>query len=250
MENDTIVSTELANQREQQMFTLKSESEASILKLQGDYDILKQRLQLSEQEARHARSELEQATESNFCFDPQHQFMQEDLDSAQLEIIEARSNETQLEAKISSLKEQVAERSASASALGRKIAQGRRESSGSHPTLQTLLEEEKQEAEAEHLFIIGSELVIAGWIPKKVGNRRFTCFGNDNEYFGLVKLSMQQSDAEDDSDEVENQEHNRLSMDTEVPEMPKHAMMISSDEDGMQEFVKDIDKQYSGGEEH
>jgi len=143
--------------------------------------------------------------------------MQEDLDSAQLEIIEARSNETQLEAKISSLKEQVAERSASASALGRKIAQGRRESSGTHPTLQTLLEEEKQEAEGEDLFITGSELVIAGGIPKKVGNRRFTCFGNDNEYFEFVKLSMQQSDAEDDSDEVKNQEHNRLSMDTEVP---------------------------------
>ena len=82
MENDTIVSTELANQREQQMFTLKSESEASVLKLQGGYEILKQRLQLSEQEALHARSELEQATENNFCFDPVHKRLQDDLDSA------------------------------------------------------------------------------------------------------------------------------------------------------------------------
>ena len=122
------------------------------------------------------------------------------------------------------------------SALGRKIAQGRRESSGTHPTLQTLLEEEKQGAEGEHLFITGSGLVIAGGIPKKVGNRRFTCFGNDNEYFELVKLSTQQSDAEDDSDEVKNQEHNRMSMDTEVPKMLKQAMIISSDEDNMQEM--------------
>ena len=35
MEHNTIVSTELANQREQKMFTLKSESEAAMLKLQG-----------------------------------------------------------------------------------------------------------------------------------------------------------------------------------------------------------------------
>ena len=105
--------------------------------------------------------------------------MQEALDSAQLEIIEARSNATQLDANMSSPQEQVAERSASASSLGRKIAHGRRESSGTHPTLQTLLEEKKQEADGEHLFITGSELVI----PKKVGNKRFACCGIDNEYF-------------------------------------------------------------------
>ena len=44
MEHDTIVSTELANQREQQMFTLESESEASMMKLQGEHELLKQRL--------------------------------------------------------------------------------------------------------------------------------------------------------------------------------------------------------------
>ena len=150
MENDIIVSTELANQREQQMFTLKSESEASVLKLQGDYEILKQRLQLSEQEALHARSELEQATENNFCFDPVHKRLQDDLDSAQSEIIEARANETILEEKIGSLKEKVAEaHNRSASALGRKVIQGRRESSGVHPTLHALLEEENENQKAE-----------------------------------------------------------------------------------------------------
>ena len=52
------------------MFTLKSETEASMLKLHRGYDILKQRLQLSEQEALHARSELEQATKSILGFRP------------------------------------------------------------------------------------------------------------------------------------------------------------------------------------
>ena len=40
MENDMTVSTELANQREQQMFTNKSEAEASLPKLQGEYKLL------------------------------------------------------------------------------------------------------------------------------------------------------------------------------------------------------------------
>ena len=205
--------------------------------LQGAFELQRIELQQSEQEARHARSELEQATESNLCFDPQRQLMQEDFDSAKLEITEAWSNETQLEANISSLKEQVAEmQNRSASVLGRKIAQDKRESSGTQPTLQTLLEEKKQGAEGEHFLITGSELVIAGGIPKKVGNRRFTCFGNDNEYFELVKLSMQQSDAEDDSDEVKNQKHNRRSMDTDVSKMLKQASIISSEEDNIQEM--------------
>ena len=69
IENDTIVSTTLANQREHQMFTSQAKSENNILKLQGEYELLNQRLQHSEQEALHARSELGQATENNFCFD-------------------------------------------------------------------------------------------------------------------------------------------------------------------------------------
>ena len=63
MENDMIVSTGLVNQREQQMFTSKSEAAASILKLQGEYELLQIKALQFEQEALHARSELEQATE-------------------------------------------------------------------------------------------------------------------------------------------------------------------------------------------
>ena len=105
MENDTIVSTTLANQREQQMFTMKSEAESSILKLQGEYELLQQRVQQPEQEALHARSELEQATKNNFCFDPSHTVLQDDLDSTQIEIIELRANETALENEITLLRE-------------------------------------------------------------------------------------------------------------------------------------------------
>ena len=147
MENDTIVSKTLADQRELQMFSSKAELEASMLSLQGDYELQKIDALQSEQDARHARSELEQATENNFCFDPVHKVLQEDLDSAQLEIIEMRANETTLEQKIAVLKEQVAEmQNRSASTLGRKIAQGRRESSGTFPTMSALLENKRKKA--------------------------------------------------------------------------------------------------------
>ena len=164
MEDDAIVSTTLANQRELQMFSSKAELEVSLMSLQGDYELQKIEAQQSEQEARHARSELEQATENNICFDPAHEVLQEDLDSAKLEIIEMRANETTLEQKIGALKEQVAEmQNRSASTLGRKIAQGRRESSGLHPTMSALIEEEKECADGEYADVItGSELVIAG----------------------------------------------------------------------------------------
>ena len=164
MEDDALVSTTLANQRELQMFSSKAELEASLMSLQGDYELQKIDALQSEQDARHARSELEQATENNFCFDPVHKVLQEDLDSAQLEIIEMRANETTLEQKIGALKEQVAEmQNRSASTLGRKIAQGRRESSGLHPTMSALIEEEKECADGEYADVItGSELVIAG----------------------------------------------------------------------------------------
>ena len=94
MENDMIVSTELANQREQQMYTNKSKPEASTLKLQGEYELLQINALQFEQEALHACSELEQATENNFCFDPAHALLQEDLDSAHCEITEMRTTET------------------------------------------------------------------------------------------------------------------------------------------------------------
>ena len=87
MENDTIVFKTLADQRELQMFSSKAELEASMLSLQGAYELQKIDALQSEQDARHARSELEQATDNNFCFDPVHKVLQEDLDSTQLEII-------------------------------------------------------------------------------------------------------------------------------------------------------------------
>ena len=105
VENDTIVSTKLANQREQQqMSTNKSEAEASILKPQGKYELLQIKALNSEQKALHARSELEQATESSFCFDSAHALLQEDLDPAHCEITELRTTETTLDRKITALK--------------------------------------------------------------------------------------------------------------------------------------------------
>ena len=85
-------------------------------------------------------------------------------------------------------------------------------------------------------MITGSELVIAGGILKKEGDRRFTCFGNENEYYELVKLSLIQSDAEEDSKKEKTPKHNGLSMDTDVPKMLKQAMIISSESDNMQEM--------------
>ena len=124
-----------------------------------------------------------------------HKILQDDLDSAQLEIIETRANETTLEAKIDSLKEKIAEmQNRSASALGRKVIHGRRESSGTFPTMQALLEEEEQGAGGEQSdMITGSELVVTGGILKKEGSRRFTCFGNGNPYHDLVKESIRVS---------------------------------------------------------
>ena len=68
--------------------------------------------------------------------------------------------------------------------------------------------------------------MIAGGILKKVGNRRFTCFGNDNDYYELVKQSLIQSDTEEDSKTEITSKHNRLSMDTDVPKVLKQAMVI------------------------
>ena len=67
-EDDTIVSKTLADQRELQMFSSKAQLEAEMLTLQGAIELKSIELQQSEQETRHARSELEQATENNFLF--------------------------------------------------------------------------------------------------------------------------------------------------------------------------------------
>ena len=82
-----------------------------------------------------------------------------------------------------------------------------------------LLEEEKECADGEYADITtGLELVIAGGIPNKTGDRRFTCFGNVNEDFELVKLSVQQSNVEDDSEKNDEKTHRHdgLSLDTNV----------------------------------
>jgi len=88
-----------------------------------------------------------------------------------LEIIEMRANETSLDKKIASLKEKVAEaQNRSASALGRKVMQGRRESSGTHPTMSALLEEEEQGAGGEQSdMITGSELIVQEGSLRKKG---------------------------------------------------------------------------------
>ena len=72
-------------------------------------------------------------------------------------------------------------------------------------------------------LITGSELVIAGGIPRKVGNRRFTCFGNQNEYHDQVQLSLTESDKEGNSEDADDKNKNGHSMDTSVPKMLKNA---------------------------
>ena len=48
MRNDSAVSTELANQRELQMFQSKAETDSAMLQLQGDYEILLIKVEQSE----------------------------------------------------------------------------------------------------------------------------------------------------------------------------------------------------------
>ena len=48
MRNDSAVSTELANQRELQLFQSKAETDSAMLQLQGDYEILLIKVEQSE----------------------------------------------------------------------------------------------------------------------------------------------------------------------------------------------------------
>ena len=142
MRNDNAVSTELANQRELQMFQSKAETESALLQLQGEYEILILKIESSDIELRNARSTIDQIKEEGFCFQPSHEAMQEDLDLAHCEITELRSTETALEKKIVLLKERVADmQKDTASTIGRKVEQGRKKSSGQHPSMSALLEE-------------------------------------------------------------------------------------------------------------
>ena len=105
MRNDNAVSTELANQRELQMFQSKAETDSAMLQLQGDYEIHILKIESSENALRNARSEINQIKEEGFCFQPSHVALQEDLDLAHCEITELRSTETALEKKTVLLKE-------------------------------------------------------------------------------------------------------------------------------------------------
>ena len=115
MRNDSAVSTELANQRELQLFQSKAETDSAMLQLQGDYELLLIKVEQSENALINARSELQQIQEEGFCFQPIHLALQEDLDSANCEITALRSTETALEEKINLLKERVADMQHSAS---------------------------------------------------------------------------------------------------------------------------------------
>ena len=93
MVNDAVVFMTLGHSGEPQMFTARSEAEATIVSLQGEQELLNTRVQQAETDAEHARSELNQLEENNFCDEPQHKVLQDDLDSANCEITELREEE-------------------------------------------------------------------------------------------------------------------------------------------------------------
>ena len=64
---------------------------------------------------------------------------------------------------------------------------------------------------------------MTGSIPRKKGDRRFTCFGNVNEYYAQQEKSFEQSDAEEASEDDKPQRNNGLSMDTNMPKTLKQA---------------------------
>ena len=86
-------------------------------------------------------------------------------------------------------------------------------------------------------LITGSELVIAGGIPRKAGNRRFTCFGNANVYHDQVQRSLAESDLEAaNAEDAEDNYKHGSSLDTRVPKTLKGATVINSDSDKLQEL--------------
>ena len=125
-----------------------------------------------------------------------------------------------LEIMVGSLREKLTEmKSRSASLLGRKVEEGRRKSSNLHSTMASLIKGEEATDGEElimTLLIAGSELVIAGGIPRKVGNKRFIYFGNPNEYYDLVQLSLTESGMEENSEDADEKNKNGHSMDTSV----------------------------------
>ena len=113
------------------------------------------------------------------------------------------------------------------------MEEGRRNSSR-HPTMDELLAQHEAAAAAGidkrvciTQLITGSELVIAGGIVRKAGNRRVTCFGNANVYHDQVQLSLTESDLETNSEEAEDKNKNGTSMDTSVPKRSRVPWLLT-----------------------
>ena len=85
-------------------------------------------------------------------------------------------------------------------------------------------------------LITGSELVIAGGIVRKAGNRRFTCFGNANVYHDQIQLSLAESDLEANAEDAEDKNKHGTRLDTSVSKTLKSVMVINSDSDKLQEL--------------
>ena len=141
MESDKVVSMTLAHTRKQAMFAASAKSEVAIQALQGDKDLLTIRVQQAESNAAHACSELAQAVDNNFCYEPFHKALQDTLDGANCELAELRAREIALGEQVNSLQESLTAPRTDArptSLLGRKMEEGRR-SSCRHPTMDELL---------------------------------------------------------------------------------------------------------------
>ena len=85
MESESLISMTLAHTREQDMFAASAKTEVAIQALQGDKDRLEIRAQQAELDALHAKSELAQIEENNFCYEPWHKILQDNLDQANCE---------------------------------------------------------------------------------------------------------------------------------------------------------------------
>ena len=124
MESDKVVSMKLAHAREQVVFAASATAENASQAVVVGKDLLEIRVQQAELDALHAKSELAQIEENNFCYEPWHTALQDNLDQANCEITELRVRETILEEEIGSLQERLTgprNTTRSASLLGHKI---------------------------------------------------------------------------------------------------------------------------------
>ena len=97
-----------------------------------------------------------------------------------------------------------------APSISRGIGENRRKSSGSHPSFEVLFEEDGEDDDQTHqemnLTIKGSELAVAGGVPRKKGlesdRRRVTPFNNNNSYYDLVQSVLSANDPFDSSSDA------------------------------------------------